>query len=61
MRDPYPMHGRRWSIWHPLGWSCRCGLAAYPCSVERSRRRWAAGLAEARDWRDEQRQRWGVR
>lgn len=34
MRDPYPRHGRRWTWRHPLSWSCRCGLEAYPCFVE---------------------------
>lgn len=55
MRDPYPKHGRHWSIWHPFRWSCRCGQGAYPCYVERTWRRWQGGLEEARNWRDEQR------
>lgn len=35
MRHPYPVHGRRWTWRAPFGWTCRCGLDAYPCVVER--------------------------
>jgi hypothetical protein len=59
MRDPYPKHGRHWSIWHPFHWSCRCGLDVYPCWVEQSWQRWRGGLSEARAWQTEQRRRLG--
>lgn len=35
MRDPYPQHGKRWTLWHPFSWTCRCGLDAWPCPVKR--------------------------
>jgi hypothetical protein len=66
MRNAHPQHGRRWSVWHPFGWSCRCGMGAYPCIVERTwtdplgdpDRTYAAGLAEARSWQRDERRRW---
>lgn len=35
MKHPYPVHGRRWTWRHPLSWTCRCGLDAWPCVVQR--------------------------
>lgn len=60
-------HGRRWSVWYPFRWVCRCGLESYPCHVERmlaraelgdAERLYADGLAYARTWQMEQRRRW---
>lgn len=68
MQDPYPKHGRRWTWRCPLRWVCRCGLAAYPCLVEKTwaqpepvgdpERLYADGLAYVKSWQTEQRRRW---
>jgi len=67
MRDHYPKHGRRWTPRHPFRWICRCGMAAYPCVVDRMvaraelgdpERLYAEGLAYARAWQAAQRRRW---
>lgn len=55
MRHPYPVHGRTWSIWHPLRWSCRCGQGAYPCWVEKTWRRFDGLPPTEEAWLLEQR------
>lgn len=70
MKDPYPIHGRRWRWRKPLQWSCRCGMDAYPCVVEEmlsapfdlgasADALYEAGLRFAQSWRDDERRGWG--
>lgn len=68
MKDPYPIHGRCWRWRTPWRWSCRCGMAAYPCIAEHlpdlsasSEAIYAAGLRYVQDWRDVERRRWSGR
>jgi hypothetical protein len=59
MRHPYPVHGRRWTWRHPLSWTCRCGLDAWPCIVVRQQRRaYADALRAVQGWRDRERRDW---
>jgi hypothetical protein len=52
MSDRYPVHGRRWTWRHPLSWTCRCGLDAWPCIVVRQQRAYAGALRVLPGWRE---------
>lgn len=52
MSDPFPRHGRRVTWRHPLSWTCRCGLDAWPCIVVRQQRAYAGALRVLPGWRE---------
>ncbi|MEV6348580.1 hypothetical protein [Actinoplanes sp. NPDC051851] len=53
-KDRYPIHGRRRRWFAPWRVICRCGLAAYPCTVMRTVA-YRERVNAAHAWRDDER------